>query len=392
MLTLHENTTFLAELCVAGATLGILYNLVAAILVLLFKQPPKPRPSNLPQVSILKPLHGGEPGLYPRLSAFYYQDYPGEIQLLCGTQQSTDQAIHTVRLLQRLDPDAQIDLVVDERARGANRKIGNLVNVEAKVRYELVLLSDSDITVDNQFLTRIAAEFESGKAGAVSCLYYGIGLGGVWARLSAMNINCQFLPNVIVALSFGAAKPCFGSAIALRKETLKRIGGLSAFLDELADDYAIGKAVRATGLEVVIPRWAVGHVCFERSLRAFWEHHMRSARTIRSIDPIGYIGLLFMHPVMLSVLAALGGIPYPLALIGSAISARALLNATVERTFDLERQSIWLLALHDAISFAIYVCSFFGTSVTWRGYSFRILRDGTIEKDDLVPQPRRSDE
>jgi ceramide glucosyltransferase len=95
---------------------------------------------------------------------------------------------------------------------------------------------------------------------------------------------------------------------------------------------------------------------------------------------------------MLSVLATMTGASYPLVLMTSALSARALLNATVENTFDLQRQSVWLLAIHDAISFAVYVCSFFGTSVTWRGYSFHILRDGTIEKNELMPQPHRSDD
>jgi ceramide glucosyltransferase len=95
---------------------------------------------------------------------------------------------------------------------------------------------------------------------------------------------------------------------------------------------------------------------------------------------------------MLSVFATLTGASHPLMLMTSALSARALLNVTVERTFDLKRQSLWLLALHDAVSFAVYVCSFFGSTVTWRGYNFHILRDGTIEKEDLMPQPRRSDE
>ncbi|WP_407175008.1 bacteriohopanetetrol glucosamine biosynthesis glycosyltransferase HpnI [Bradyrhizobium sp. STM 3562] len=392
MLSLHENISLLAELCVAGATLGILYNLVAALLVLRFGNPAKPTVSKLPRVSILKPLHGAEPGLYPRLTTFCQQDYPEEVQLICGTQQADDQAIHTVRLVKKLNPAAQIDLIVDERSRGTNRKVGNLVNMEPRVRHEVVVLSDSDILVDNHFLRRIAAELESRKAGAVTCVYYGVGLRGIWARLSAANINCQLLPNVIVALSFGAARPCFGSAIALRAETLKQIGGLVAFADELADDYAIGKAVRALGKDVVITRWAVGHACFDRSFRAFWEHHMRSARTIRSIDPIGYVGLLFMHPLMLSVLAACAGTPHSLVLITSALSARAILSTSVESTFGLQRQSFWLLALHDAISFAVYVCSFFGNSVTWRGYNFHIQRNGTIETGDLIPEPRRSED
>lgn len=388
MLNLPDSTPALVELCASGSVLGILYNLVAAILVLRFRRGSEPDAPTapLPHVSVLKPLHGGEPGLYPRLAAFCRQDYPKNVQLICGTQLPADQAVHVVRLLQKLNPEAQIDLVVDERSLGSNRKIGNLLNMEAKVRHDVVVLSDSDIIVDDAFLKRAIGELERSRAGAVSCIYYGLGSGGVWARLSALNINSQFLPNVIVALSFGAANPCFGSAIVLRKATLKRIGGLSAFSDELADDYAIGRAIRADGQEVVIPRWPVGHACFERSVRAFWDHHMRSARTIRAIDPVGYVGLLFMHPLGLSLLAALGGMVHPLMLIIPAFTSRAILSASVEHAFDLDRQSLWLLTLHDIISFAVFACSFLGSAVTWRGRTFRVLRDGTLENDELMDE------
>ena len=97
-------------------------------------------------------------------------------------------------------------------------------------------------------------------------------------------------------------KPLF---VPSRHVDAVRIGGLATFADELADDFAIGRAIRATGYRLAIPRFAVGHVCFERELRSFWDRQMRSARTIRSIDPIGYIGTIFMHPFVLALMAAI---------------------------------------------------------------------------------------
>jgi ceramide glucosyltransferase len=388
MLTLNETAHALSELCAAGATLGIIYNLFAAILVMRFEHLSRSRASNsqsraskLPSVTVLKPLHGSEPGLFKRLASLCTQDYPEKVQLICGTQATTDAAIDLVRLLARQHPGTQIALVVDEQIRGTNRKVSNLVNMEPRSRHDLIVLSDSDILVDEQFIRRIVAELEHSRAGAVSCAYYGIALGGIWARVSALNINSQFLPNVIVALTFGATKPCFGSAIAMRKSTLKRIGGLKPFLDELADDYAIGRAVRSTGLDVVIPHFAVGHVCFEHNLQGFWERHMRSSRTIRSIDPVGYVGILFMHPLMLSVIAAVIGTSHPFTLLAVAFASRAVLTSSVERSFRLEPQRLWLLAVHDAISFAVFVSSFFGTVIAWRGSGYRILNDGTIDDE-----------
>jgi ceramide glucosyltransferase len=380
MPSLAETTHVLSEICVVGAILGIVYNILVAILAPRFNRPslengpPKP-------VTILKPLHGSEPGLFTRLASLCRQQHDGKIQIICGTQQLRDPANEVVRLLQRLYPAADINLVIDERVRGENPKVANLVNLQAKASHGIVVMSDSDIVVEDQFVGRLVAELEKADTGAVTCLYYGIAVGGVWARMSALNINAQFLPNVIVALTFGAARPCFGSAIAMREDVLERIGGLEPYLDELADDYAIGKAVRAAGLDVVVPNWAVGHACFDRSFRSFWEHHMRSSRTIRSIDPVGYAGTIFMHPVMLALLAVMTGAPHPIALPGVAFASRVILSFSIERTFKLQRHALWLLALHDTISFAVFVCSFFGAAVEWRGQNYRIFRDGTIQKD-----------
>jgi ceramide glucosyltransferase len=332
-------------------------------------------------VTILKPLHGSEPGLFPRLVSLCRQRYAGKIQIVCGTQQPADPANAVVRLVQRLNPATQIDLVVDDRAHGANPKVANLVNMEPKARHEIIVLSDSDIVVSDDFLSELVPKLDRAQTGAVTCLYYGVAAGGIWAQLSAININTQFLPNVMVALTFGAAKPCFGSAIAMRKEVLGRIGGFKSYLDELADDYAIGKAIRAAGLDVVIPRWAVGHACFDHSFRSFWEHQMRLSRTIRSIDPVGYAGMIFMHPLMLSILAALLGAQHPIALPGIAFFSRVILTFRIERSFNLRRHSLWLLAAHDAISFAVFVCSFFRGAVEWRGRHYRVLDDGTMERD-----------
>jgi ceramide glucosyltransferase len=371
----------LSSLCVAGATAGVLYNIVAAFLVLKFPRAPMPSHGPFPDVTILKPLHGSEPGLFSRLASFCDQTYPAAIQLVCGAQSASDEALKMAQLIAKVRPNVRTEISVSNELVGSNRKISNLVGMQRLSAHDFIIVSDSDIIVDAHFVASIVSELEQPEVGAVSCTYYGSAAGGVWARISALHINAQFLPNVIVALTFRAVKPCFGSAIALRKSTLERIGGLSAFADELADDFAIGKAIRSLGLEVVVPRFAVGHVCFERSFRSLWERHLRSSRTIRSIDPIGYMGLLFMHPFMLAAVAAVTGTQYAGLLVACALASRMILTSCVERSFRLPHQPAWVLLAHDVISFAVFVSSFFGSRIGWRGYSYKILQDGTIEKD-----------
>ena len=363
----------------AVAGVGCAYLMTATILLRrLGRDRAGVRPAATPAVTILKPLHGNEPGLLENLGSFCAQDYPGDIQIVCGVQHTSDGAVAVVERLRELNPDRHLDLVVDAKVRGLNRKVSNLVNMAPRIRHEVVVLADSDIRVDAGYLCRVIAALEQPGVGAVSCLYYGVALTGVWARLAALLINAQFLPSVVVALAFGLAHPCFGSTLALRREALTAIGGFKPFVDCLADDYAMGAALRAQGCNVAIPRFAVAHVCTQTSLRELWRHQLRWARTIRSIDPIGYAGSLVSHPVPWALLAVLLGagstalLP-AVAVAIAAIACRMAVLRQAERAYRLPSQPHWLVPACDLLSFAVFAISFLNWEVSWRGHRFRMV-------------------
>jgi ceramide glucosyltransferase len=232
------------------AVIGCIYLIVGAVLVGRFGRRRFPRSRSLgqpfatPAITVLKPLHGDEPGLDENLLTFCRQVYPGPIQVVCGVADPTDAAIAVVRRLHNSLPGRDFDLVVNSVLRGRNRKVSNLTNMEPSIRHPVVVLADSDIRVHPDYLAHLVAALEQPGVGAVTCLYYGDALGGFWSKLLALDINSHFLPNVIVGIALDLTRPCFGSTIALRRETLVTIGGFKTFADYLADDYAIGLAVR----------------------------------------------------------------------------------------------------------------------------------------------------
>jgi ceramide glucosyltransferase len=219
------------------------------------------------------------------------------------------------------------------------------------------------------------------NAGAVTCLYHGISGDNAWSRLAALAINTQFLPQAITAAGAALGQHCCGATIALRRTMLDRIGGLGVFADMLADDYAIGVAIRAAGYDVVTAPFLVGHRCFEASLRDLFLHQIRVARTIRSIEPIGYAGTIITHPWPLALLGMLSGGATAALVAAAALVSRVALCRCVERRFGLPRQSYWLIPVHDLIAFAVYVASFFGATVQWQGAEYRVAADGTLLED-----------
>jgi ceramide glucosyltransferase len=339
-----------------------------------------------PDVTILKPLHGGEPGLFENLASFCDQDYSGRIQLIFGVQNPHDDAVAVVERLRKARTASDLDLVVDTKVHGLNRKVSNLLNMAPAIRHEVVIVSDSDMRVDPGYLQRVVAALERPGVGAVTCLYYGMPLAGVWARLSALAINSHFLPGVLLGLAFGRARPCFGSTIALRRRRLEEIGGFMAFVDCLADDYAVGAAVRARGHTISIPPFAIAHMCTQTSLREFWQHELRWARTIRSIDPVGYAGSIVAHPLpwaLLAILAA-GASPILLPAIGIAVASilcRMALLQQVGQAYALPPQAYWLVPAGDLLSFALFAASFLGRDVSWKGRRYRMVAGGNWVAD-----------
>src|SRR4029077_9814366 len=168
---------------------------------------------------------------------FCDQDYSGRIQIIFGVQNPQDDAVAVVERLRKARTASDLDLVVDTKVYGLNRKVSSLVNTAPAIRHEVVIVSDSDMRVDPGYLQRVIAALERPGVGAVTCLYYGMPLTGVWARLSALAINSHFLPSVLLCLAFGRARPCFGSTIALRRRRLEEIGGFMTFVDCLPCDH-----------------------------------------------------------------------------------------------------------------------------------------------------------
>jgi len=84
-----------------------------------------------------------------------------------------------------------------------------------------------------------------------------------------------------------------GASIATTKEWLGKTGGFEAIAGTLADDYELGNRIAKAGGDVVLSRESVWTMYPAQTLRSFWNHQLRWARTVRLCRPLSYLGLLF---------------------------------------------------------------------------------------------------
>lgn len=375
-------STWLSLFCISAAVFGCIYALGAAWAARWFVRRPLPMaPSTWPNISILKPLSGLEPHLSENIESFLTQDYPGKIQVIFGVQDPYDNAIAVAKSLIRQYPRLDFRLVVNRATHGSNSKVSNLINMAPAIRHPLVVLADSDVAVTPDYLRTLAAALAEPGVGAVTCLYRGLEIGGLWSKLAAMAVHDHFLPSAAVGLALNLAQPCVGQTIALTQDTLARIGGFEAVADLLADDYALGEAVHRIGLRVVVSTMLVATVFPEKSLREMVMHELRWARTLFTIDPIGYVGSGITHALPWALIgAALRGFDaLGTAAIVCALACRLALKFCLAREFELANPGYSLTPVRDILSFGIYFGCFVSKRVSWRGREFDVGRDGTMK-------------
>jgi ceramide glucosyltransferase len=356
------------------------YALAAICLAGRFKTSRPRTPSKHPPVTLLKPLHLDEPRLRENLESFCRQTYAAPIQIVFGVQDPLDPAIKIVEGLKRSYPALDIELVIDTRLYGANRKVSNLINLVERAKYDVLVLSDSDIAAGSNYLSAVTDSLEQARGGAVTCVYAGAPLNNIWSRFVAMGINYQFIPNALFGTTLGLASPCFGSTIALRKDLLRRIGGMQAFSDLLADDYEIGRAVRAHGYKMTLAPVVVSHTCSETSARDLFDHELRWARTVRLLNTSGHIGTIVTHAIPLTLIAmALNGVNLDSVLVlGIALMARLSVKWRMDRVLGTNAGPAWLLPVRDVLSFVVFLGSLFGGNIRWRGSRFLVAPDGVL--------------
>ena len=370
-------------LACAGAFAGACYAIACMFAAARFCKEVAVTTADAVAVTVLKPLYRAEPHLAENLESFCRQHYAAPVQLVFGMAVTDDAARVIAKQVKANHPEADIAIVAGTTRHGLNPKISNLLNMLPAAKHDLLVISDSDIAVAPNYLAIIAAAIQTPGTGAVTCCYTGAAaIAGLWPRLSAMGINQRFLPDVLFAIRYGLASPCFGSTIALTRNVLAEIGGLSSVAGLLADDYEIGRAVRNKGYEVAVPPMTVTHWCSEQNFAQLLRHEVRWARTIRAVNPIGFSASIVTHSVPLGLLACVltGFAPVPVMGLTAAMVARTALAARINALFGTH-DPIWLVPLRDLLSFLVFIGALFATKVDWRGARFRVSSAGALAQD-----------
>lgn len=348
-----------------------------------------PPPASLftPPVSILKPVRGADQQAYENFASFCRLDYP-HYEIVFALSDPHDPAVDIILKLQEEFPERSIRLITSVAPLGTNNKVNNLCRLVHEAKHDLVVISDSDVRVDEDYLRQVVAPFADSQVGVVTTFYRGIPIRGVMSKLDALGMYTESAPSALVARKLeGKMQFAFGWTMATTKAVLSGIGGFESMANYHSDDFELGNRISRLGYRVELMQRPVWMVCPEESLGEFLDHEMRWSIGLRNVRPAAYLGILFTHGLPWALLAAAvaaasGWIALALSYILAYLVLRLGLVWTTGVWGFMDRQvasNLCLVPLRDALSFGTWVAGLFLDKIVWRGLCYR------VQKGLLIP-------
>jgi ceramide glucosyltransferase len=339
------------------------------------KLPPLDR-SFSPPVSILKPLRGLDHHAYENFASFCGLDYP-DYEILFAVADTDDPIIPVIERLQKDHPQQAIRLIVGVEQLGLTLKTNSLVRLAREAAHELLVINDSDVRVEPDYLRDVVAPFADPKVGCVTAFFRGLTEGGFIADVDAVGVPTDSSASTLVARTLGTLDFALGWTMATTKTRLAEIGGFESLVNHHSDDFALGNEISKRGYRIKLMRKPVWMVFPRETLSDFFKHELRWSILLKNLRPGGYAAMAMTFGLPWAVLVALVVPSFAAALIYFA--AYLILRLSVAWTIGVwglhdpvVRKKIWLVPIRDALNFCVYVASFFSNTVRWRGIAYRV--------------------
>jgi ceramide glucosyltransferase len=348
-------------------------------------------PSFVPPVSIVKPVRNVDREAYENFASFCRLDYP-EYEIVFAVADRDDPVIPVIQKLQQSFPLCSIRLVTAVANLGANNKVNNLCQLVQEAKHELIVMSDSDVRVERDYLRNVVAPFSDPRVGVVTALYRGISGRGLVSALDDLGMYTDSAPAALVARKLeGKMRFAFGWTMATTKKVLSEIGGFESMVNHHSDDFELGNRISELGYRVELMRKPVDMVLPDESFGEFLKHELRWSIGLRNVRPVGYVGMLLTHglpwtllAVALAIASGWGSVAVAYAVAYLILRLGVVWTTAVWGLGDSHiAGKLWLVPLHDAISFVVWVGGFFSNKIVWRGSVYR------VRKGLLIPEVSR---
>jgi ceramide glucosyltransferase len=344
----------------------------------------RPKASFTPPLSILKPVRGLDPDAYENFASFCCQDYPADYEIIFCVTDHSDPVLSVIQEVKANFPERSIRVLYGSGRDATNDKVAKLARLSQEATYEVLVINDSDVRGEPDYLRTIIAPLADPEVGAVTCFYAPAEDKTGVQKLQSIGMYSDFYPGIVVAWLLDGVKFALGPTIATTRSRLAKFGGYEAIENRPADDLLVGRLIAEQGCEVKLLPYTIRTVADFQSFRDLFLKRLRWIVVMRHMRPWGHLGLIFTFGLPWSILGVLLAPKATAALgfVGAYVALRTAMTLQVASS-GLKQSISWrelaLIPAWDAMAFCIWLTSFTRSTIRWRD------RDYYIREGQLVP-------
>ncbi len=342
-----------------------------------------------PPVSILKPVRGVDREAYQNFASMCALDYP-YYEIIFAVGEAGDPVIPLIEKLQREFPDAAIRLIVGVEQLGVSPKMNNLCRLVKEASYDLLVINDSDVRVEIDYLRDVVAHFADPKVGTVTSFFRGLTNGRFAANVDAVGAPTESAASTLIAQQLGRVDFALGWTMAITRQRLAEIGGFESMVNHHSDDFTMGHEVAKKGHRIELMRKAVWMVFPDESLLDFLKHELRWSIMLKNIRPGGYLGMFMTFGMAWTLVVACIvpswkiSLAYAFCYLIFRLAVAWLIGIRIIGD-PVVRKHLWLVPVRDLLNLCVYVASFFSNTVQWRGLPYHVRGSSLIPPLEASP-------
>ena len=344
----------------------------------------------LPAVSMLKPLHGTEPGMERNLETFFEQDYP-EFELLFCARQETDEGLRLAKRVGARYPhvDAQFVTCGEPMPKFHNAKVYSLAKLDSVAKNDLYVTSDADVRVERNYLRQMIQTLKDPHVGLASCVYLGTTEGGFSSQIDAVGKSVEMSSGVLVADMLEGTKFALGATMAVRRKSFQDVGGFDELGQFYADDFVLGNRLAKQGTGVLLATHVIRLMVQDSPFWLSFRNQLRWMQSTRRSRPWGHLGTGLTFAMPFGVVGLLWGVSSGHALLGLMWLAAMVLNRWVQSFAVLRAlgDSNWLhgmllYPIRDMLGSVLWMASYGGDNFYYRGKVYKLKDGGRVEESE----------
>jgi ceramide glucosyltransferase len=351
----------------------------------------------LPPVSVLKPLHGTEPGMERNLETFFEQDYPDFELLFCARFES-DEGLKLARAVGQRYPQVNTKYVTcgDPMPKFHNAKVYSLAKLDSIALHNDYITSDADVRVEPDYLRRMVQTLKDPHTGLASCVYLGTaqsyqghGVAGFASQLDAVGKSVEMTSGVLVADMIEGTKFALGATMAVRRKSFQEVGGFNELGQFYADDFVLGNRLAAQGTGVKLATYIIRLMVQDSPFQLSFRNQLRWMQSTRRSRPWGHLGSGLTFAMPFGLLGLLWGLltGHPAAglfwLAAMVVNRWLQAGAILTVLGDPDRLYSGLIyPLRDMLGFILWLGSYGGGNFYYRGKIYKLKEGGRVESPE----------